>query len=90
MRALFDLSFSRFVVPRLVRWLYLGCLALAALALVGALASAIPAAMSEQIVLDALEISNEPRHAETSLSQLLSAHRSSRWVWCWLAASPPR
>jgi hypothetical protein len=60
MRALFDLSFSRFVVPRLVRWLYLGCLALAALALVGALASAIPAAMSEQIVLDALEASGAP------------------------------
>ena len=58
MRDLFDLSFSRFLVPQLVRWLYLGWVILAILALVGALMLTIPTVLSSQILLSALEAAN--------------------------------
>lgn len=54
MRTLFDLSFSRFVVPSLVRWLYVACLVWAGLVLVATLGFSIATLLSAQTEINAL------------------------------------
>lgn len=54
MKALFDLSFSRFVVPSLVRWLYVACICWAVVVLIAVLGFSIAAGFAAQTEINAL------------------------------------
>lgn len=78
---LFDLSFSKFLVVRIVRWMYCAALVVAALTFVGMVVGGIAAALAAQRDINALEAYPE--------SSLLAAAASRRAAgFCLALASP--
>ena len=54
MKALLDLSFDRFLVPVIVRWLYAACIGIATIVLIGTVIGAVLSVISAQSDIDAL------------------------------------